>query len=187
MAIILGWDPGRGARLVPLFRDARAAIQTGGRGSTPWRVGSDSPLRPGTRVHLMLQGPVRGVVGYGRVVTAPFLSLADTRPGPLLPHVMVSWAALLPEESRITTTELEVRAPGPGWGRLDAPVTVVDDETAARLERVWLAPHPAMRPCHQRRAAADRLSRTGQTGRHDSPAPGAAAGQDRLSRSAAAL
>ena len=191
MAIILGWDPGRGARLVPLFRDARAAIQTEGRGSTPWPVGSessDSPLRPGARVHLMLQGPVRGVVGCGRVVAAPFLSLADTRPGPLVPHVMVSWTALLPEEARITTTELEVRAPGLDWDRLVAPVTVLDGATAARLERVWLAPHPAARPGHQRHAAADRLARTGRTSRHpDSGAPEPATGQARLSRSAAAL
>lgn len=176
MSIILGWDPARGANVLPQFRSAAAAIQTEGRGSMPWPVAQHSHLEYGMRVHLMLQGVERGIVGLGTVRSAPFLSLNGSQHGQMSQHVMISWRALLPEEDRIGTVELAARVPGTDWNRLYSPELVLSPEDSARLDRVWLAPHPSAGAGRARRAAARLI---------DEPVPSGA--QGRWMRSAAAL
>lgn len=179
MAVIIGWDPERAAHWLTLFRSAAAAIEAEGRGITPWPAPGDSNLTTGTRVHLMLQGAERGIVGYGTVRTAPFLSFTGPTQGPLSPHVMISWRALLPQDECIGAPELLARVPGIAWDRIYQSELVLPEEAASRLERVWLAPHPSARPGAARRAASHRIDdRIGSQYQLD---------QGRWSRSAAAL
>jgi hypothetical protein len=176
MSIILGWDPARGAHVLPQFRSAAAQIQAEGRGSMPWPVAPHSRLEYGTRVHLMLQGAQRGIVGLGTVRSAPFLSFTGTQNGPMSQYVMISWRALLPEEDRIGTLELAARVPDIDWDRLYAPELALSPEDSFRLDRVWLAPHPSAGAGAARRAASRLI---------DEPVP--SGDQGRWSRSAAAL
>lgn len=160
MSVILGWDPVRGAHALPLFRSAAAAIEAEGRGTMPWPIVPGSPLGYGHRVHLMLQGAERGIVGWGTVRSAPFLSFTGAQHGPLSEHVIVSWRALLPEDDRIGTAELAARVPEVDWERIYGPEIVLPLDAADRLERVWLAPHPALGAGQARRAAARRIDQS---------------------------
>ena len=179
MSVILGWDPVRGAHALPQFRAAAAAIEAEGRGTTPWAVSPGSPLEYGVRVHLMLQGAQRGIVGLGTVRSAPFLSFTGQHNGPLSQHVMISWRALLPEDERIGIAELNARVPEVDWERIYAPEVALSPDASARLDRVWLAPHPSAAAGPARRAASRRVD---EPIRVDSGVD-----QARWSRSAAAL
>ena len=51
--------------------------------TAPWHLGGGLVPAPGTRVHLMLQGHTRGLVGRGIVRSAPFRAGPADRPGTL--------------------------------------------------------------------------------------------------------
>ena len=158
MSIVIGWDPQREPRWLAPFRAAAAAIASGESGFTPWTTIDDSQLVTGTRVHLMLQGEDRGKVATGRVCTSPFYSLPGTHAvGALARHVMVEWQALLPAEERITVAELKIRVPSVDWDRTIAAELPLDESSTAKLDRVWVSPHPSAAPGPARYTAARRL------------------------------
>lgn len=167
MSVILGWDPARGAHALPLFRAAAAGIEAEGRGTTPWPVSARSPLAYSTRVHLMLQGEKRGIVGLGTVRSAPFLSFTDAQNGQMSQHVMISWRVLLPEDDLIGIAELTARVPEVDWDRLYTPELTLSEDASARLDRVWLAPHPSAGGGPARRAAVRRVDGAASVGGGD--------------------
>ena len=83
-------------RWIPPYEDTLARIERKGTATTPWQVGHGLAPSPGTRVHLMLQGRTRGLVGRGVVRSAPFQAADADRPGTLTTHVIVDWDRLLP-------------------------------------------------------------------------------------------
>jgi hypothetical protein len=141
--VLLGWDLERGTRWVPPYEHALAAIASNGTLTTPWGIGGDPAPRPGTRVHLMLQGSVRGLVGTGMVRSAPFPAADAARPGTLAQHILVEWDRLLPIHERVLVAELAARVPEVAWAELYAPVHALEPTDAARLDRVWASPHPS--------------------------------------------
>jgi hypothetical protein len=153
--VILGWDPNRGTRWAPPFAHALATFARAGSVTTPWAVGPchEPCAAPpaGTRVHLMLQGGTRGLVGRGTVRSAAFPAADPTRPGALGAHVLVEWDHLLPVADRIAPEELAARVPEIPWSSLYAPTHPLTDDEAARLDRVWAGPHPSARPGPTRR------------------------------------
>jgi len=159
MAVVLmGWDPERGTRWVPPYGTVVDQVAAGGRATVPWQLhGEHSPLT-GTRVHLLLQGHERGLVGLGTVASGPFLSAAHAMPGTLATHVLITWQALLPVAERITPDELAVRVPGIAWDDVYGEVHVISPNAQHALERLWLAPHPAAKAGPSRRATASRLA-----------------------------
>jgi hypothetical protein len=181
MSVVVGWDPQREPQWLPQFRAAAASIEAEGSGFTPWPTAPQTALTNGTLVHLLLQGEDRGIVATGLVCTAPFLSFTGVpEVGPLATHVMIAWLALLPTDERIAVPELQVRVPGVSWERTVVAELALDAESAQRLERVWLAPHPSAAPGPTRFTVARHLGA-------DRRFAVAAGPQARLSRSAAAL
>jgi hypothetical protein len=160
-AVVLGWDPDRGARWVPPYDRALAQFDAVGSAVLPWRIDGEPMPAPGTVVHLMLQGRRRGLVGRGVVRSAPYAAFHADRPGVLAPHVLVAWDHLLPLDEPISAEELAVRVPGVGWGELYAPAVLLPFRAAHELDRVWAAPHPSASPSSRRvalaRAALDRV------------------------------
>ena len=142
MAVVIGWDVERGARWIPPFDDALAQWADRGTATTRCQI-QDAAPGVGTTVHLMLQGGTRGLVGRGTVGSAPFASGAARQPGRLALHVLVEWDRLLPVEDRIRPEELAARVPGIDWAGLYRPVLHLTGEQSARLDRVWISPHPS--------------------------------------------
>lgn len=152
-AVVLGWDPDRGTRWVPPYAHALAQCAAQGTATSRFRV--DGPVPPvGTTVHLMLQGPVRGLVGRGTVRGAPFRSADPARPGAMATYVLVEWDHLLPVEERIRPEELAARVPEVPWSSLYGPGAPLDDDQSDRLDRVWRAPHPSASPGRSRLSRA---------------------------------
>ena len=99
-AVVLGWDPDQGNRWTTSYDDCVRRCRDDHGLLERWPVG-DWRLAPvGTRVHLMLQGRQRGLIGRGTVRSAPFLSADPTRPGQVIHHVLVEWDTLLPLDRR---------------------------------------------------------------------------------------
>ncbi|HEX6888770.1 MAG TPA: hypothetical protein VF143_11740 [Candidatus Nanopelagicales bacterium] len=153
-AMVLGWDPQRGPRWVPSFEHALAQFARTGGAQAPWLVCEEPVPAPGTVVHLMLQGPTRGLVGRGVVLSRPYLAGRADQPGAPAQHVLVDWDHLLPIDERIRPEELHTRVPGVAWGELYAPAVVLPFRAAHELERVWAAPHPSAGPSRRRLQAA---------------------------------
>jgi hypothetical protein len=141
--VVLGWDLERGTRWVPPYEHALAAMASSPTITVPWGIGSGPAPAPGTRVHLMLQGRLRGLVGRGLVRSAPFRAADSARPGTLAQHVLVEWDHLLPVEDRIAVAELAARVPDIAWAELYAPAHRLSATDAERLDRAWASPHPS--------------------------------------------
>jgi hypothetical protein len=149
-AFVLGWDLERGTRWVPPYEHVLAGVCANGTTTAPWSIGEGPTPAPGSRVHLMLQGRVRGLVGRGTVCSAPYAAGDPGHPGTLAQHVLVDWDHLLPIEERISVDELSTRVPALAWQELYAPVHALSSEDAARIERAWVSPHPSARPGRSR-------------------------------------
>ena len=99
-----------------------------------WRL---TPV--GTRVHLMLLGRQRGLIGRGTVRSAPFLSADPTRPGQVIHHVLVEWDTLLPLDRRIPVEALEAAVPELPWRSSYAPTHGLSPDGAQQLDLMWAA------------------------------------------------
>ena len=110
--VVLGWDLDRGTRWVPPYERAVTQVALTGPTTAPWHLGHTRVPAPGTRVHLMLQGHTRGLVGRGVVRSAPFRAGPADRPGTLGTHVLIEWDQLLPDPR--TDPLRTLGPPGPG-------------------------------------------------------------------------
>ena len=166
--VVLGWDLDRGTRWVPPYEHAVTQVALTGPVTTPWHLGHTRVPAPGTRVHLMLQGHTRGLVGRGIVRSASFRAGPADRPGTLGTHVLIEWDQLLPIAERIPCERLAHRVPAVNWAGTYSDVLEVPDEVGHELDRLWDTPHPGAlhlpgwlvtRPLDGARALADHLSR----------------------------
>ena len=113
--VVLGWDLDRGTRWVPRYEQAAARVALTGPITAPWHLGSGPVPAPGTRVHLMLQGRTRGLVGRGIVRSAPFRAGPTDHPGTLGTHVLMEWDRLRPITDPITCQWLAHQVPTITW------------------------------------------------------------------------
>jgi hypothetical protein len=156
--VVLGWDLERGTRWVPPYEHALAAMASSPTMTIPWGIAGGPVPGPGTQVHLMLQGSVRGLVGRGIVRSASFPAADAARPGTLAQHVLIAWDHLLPIDERIGVAELAARVPEIAWAELYSAVHPLSAIDAERLDRVWASPHPS---AGARRPRARRPAGTG--------------------------
>lgn len=165
--VVLGWDPGRGTRWVPPYDSALRTLAGAGSVTRPWPLrGTAGPKAhgcttatppPGTRVHLMLQGRTRGLVGRGVVRSTAFAAVDPAQPATLCPHVLIEWDRLRPIAERIGVEALVARVPEVPWASLYAPVHALTEDEAARLHSVWGGDRPAARPGPARTARPGEL------------------------------
>jgi hypothetical protein len=140
--VVLGWDLHRGARWVPPYEQAVSRVALTGPVIAPWHVGGGPVPPPGTRVHLMLQGHTRGLVGRGIVRSAPFRAGPADRPGTLGTHVLIEWDRLRPITDPITCPRLAQQIPNVTWAGVYSDVLEVPDQVGHDLDRLWDAPEP---------------------------------------------
>jgi hypothetical protein len=126
---------------VPPYEQAVTRVALTGRVTGPWHLGSGPVPAPGTRVHLMLQGHTRGLVGRGIVRSAPFRAGPADRPGTLGTHVLIEWDQLRPSTDPIPCQRLAHQIPGVTWAATYSDVLEVPDEVGAALDLLWDAPH----------------------------------------------
>ena len=139
--VVLGWDPDRGAHWVPPVGQVMAQLASTGSATCPWSLGPEAIApRPGSVVHLMLQGRVRGLVGRGVVRSSPYLAVDPLRPGTMSTYVLVEWDRLRPEDERIPLKVLEAKVPDLPWGGTYAPMTSVPESLAEDLDALWDRP-----------------------------------------------
>ena len=144
--VVLGWDLDRGTRWVPTYAQAVTRVAHTGPLTVPWHLGAGPVPAPGTRVHLMLQGRTRGLVGRGVVRSAPFRAGPSDCPGTLGTHVLVEWAQLLPITGRIPCERLAHQVPGVNWAGTYLDVLEVPDRVGDDLDRLW--DHPGSGVVH---------------------------------------
>lgn len=137
--VVLGWDPSRGSpwqgpyeQCVRRCHDDRGLLER-------WPVDAWQMVPAGTRVHLMLQGRHRGLVGRGTVRSAPFLSADPTRPGNVAHLVLVEWDVLLPLDRAIPVEALEAAVPHFPWRSSYASAQLLSPEGAGQLDLIWTA------------------------------------------------
>ena len=140
--IVLGWDLERGTRWVPPYAHAVTQVVRTGPVTAPWHLGSGPVPAPGTRVHLMLQGHTRGLVGRGIVRSAPFRAGPSDRPGTLGTHVLIEWDRLRPITGRIPCERRTHQVAAVNWAGTYSDVLEVPDEVGDELDQLWAAPHP---------------------------------------------
>ena len=166
--VVLGWDLHRGTRWVPPYEQAVTRVALTGAVTAPWHLGGGSVPAPGTRVHLMLQGHTRGLVGRGVVRSAPFRAGPADRPGTLGTHVLIEWDRLRPITDPIGCQRLAHQVPAVNWAGTYSDVLEVPDQVGDELDRLWDAPQPGAlhlpewvvgRPLDGARALAGHLSR----------------------------
>jgi hypothetical protein len=141
-AVVLGWDLDRGTRWVPPYESAVTRVAVTGPVTAPWHISAGRVPPVGTRVHLMLQGHTRGLVGRGIVRSAPFRAGPTDRPGTLGTHVLIEWDQLLPITDPIPCERLAHQVPGVNWAGTYSDVLEVTDEVGEELDRLWSAPQP---------------------------------------------
>lgn len=137
--MVLGWDPDQGKRWTASYeacvqrcRDEHGLLERG-----PVRDWHLVPV--GTRVHLMLLGSRRGLIGRGTVRSAPFLAADRTRPGQLIHHVLIEWETLLPLDRPIPVQALEAAVPELLWRSTYACALALSPEGAQQLDLIWSA------------------------------------------------
>jgi 5-methylcytosine-specific restriction enzyme A len=145
--VVLGWDPDRGNRWNPSHADCIRRCRDDHVVLERWPVRDWRLTPPGTRVHLMLLGRRRGLIGRGTVRSAPFLSADPTRPGQVIHHVLVEWSTLLPLDRCIPVEALEAAVPGLPWRGSYASAVAISPEAAQQLDLMWAtnAESPARR------------------------------------------
>ena len=126
--VVLGWDRDGGIRWVPPYESAVARVALTGPTTAPWHLGRGPVPAPDTRVHLMLQGHTRGLVGRGVVRSAPFRAGPTDRPGTVGTHVLIEWDRLLPIDERIPCDRLARQVPAMPWADTYRDVLEVPDE-----------------------------------------------------------
>lgn len=136
-AAVLGWDPDQGNRWTSSYAACaqRCADEHGLLERAPvadWRL-----VPVGTRVHLMLLGSQRGLIGRGTVRSAPFLSADPTRPGQVIHHALIQWDTLLPLDRRIPVQVLEAAVPELPWRSTYADALALTPEGAQQLDLIW--------------------------------------------------
>lgn len=141
-AVVLGWDPDQGNRWTTSYDQCVRRCRDGHRVLERSPVGSWHLVPVGTRVHLMVQGHQRGLVGRGIVRSAPFLAADPTRPGQVIHHVLVEWDTLLPLTGRIPVEALEAAVPTLAWRSTYATTLELPSQPAQQLDLIW-ATHPA--------------------------------------------
>jgi hypothetical protein len=109
--------------------------------TAPWHLGAGPVPAPGTRVHLMLEGHTRGLVGRGIVRSAPFRAGPADRPGTLGTHVLIEWDQLRPITSPIGCERLVHQVPAVPWAATYCDVLEVPDEVGDALDLLWDTPH----------------------------------------------
>jgi hypothetical protein len=155
--VVLGWDPDRGNRWSPSYADSLRRCREGHGLLERWPV-RDWHLAPaGTRVHLMLLGRQRGLIGRGTVRSAPFLAADPARPGQVIHHVLVEWETLVPLDRRIPVEALEAAVPELEWRGSYAPAVPLSPEGAQQLDLMWAA--SALSPARRLTRTALRLLR----------------------------
>jgi 5-methylcytosine-specific restriction enzyme A len=137
--VVLGWDPDQGNRWNPSYADCVCRCRDDHRLLERWPVGDWRLTPAGTRVHLMLQGRQRGLIGRGTVRSAPFLSADPTRPGQVVHHVLVEWDTLLPLDRRIPVEALEAAVPELPWRGSYASAHGLSPVGAQQLDLMWAA------------------------------------------------
>ena len=137
--VVLGWDPDRGNRWKPSYGDCVRRCREDHGLLERWPVREWQRVPVGTVVHLMLQGPQRGLIGRGTVRSAPFLSADPTRPGQMVHHVLVGWETLLPLDRRIPVAALEAAVSELPWSGSYASATRISPQAAQQLDLIWAA------------------------------------------------
>ncbi len=135
--VVLGWDPDQGNRWNPSYAECVRRSREDHGLLERWPVGDWRLAPAGTRVHLMLLGRQRGLIGRGTVRSAPFLSADPTRPGQVIHHVLVDWETLLPLDMRIPVEALEVAVPELAWRGSYASAVALSPEGAQQLDLMW--------------------------------------------------
>ena len=138
--VVLGWDLDRGTRWVPSYEQAVTRVVLTGPVTVPWHLGDGPVPPPGARVHLMLQGRTRGLVGRGVVRGAGFRAGTAQRPGTLGTHVLIEWDQLRLIGERIPCEDLARRVPGVDWSGTYRDVLQIPDEIGDDLDQLWAPP-----------------------------------------------
>jgi hypothetical protein len=136
-AVVLGWDPDQGSRWTSSYEQCVRRCRDEHRVLERSPVGTWQLVPVGTRVHLMVQGRQRGLVGRGTVRSAPFLAADPTRPGQVIHHVLVEWDTLLPLTRRIPVEALQAAVPTLPWGSSYATTLELPSEAAQQLDLIW--------------------------------------------------
>lgn len=137
--VVLGWDPDKGNRWNPSYDDCVRRCRDDQGLVERWPVGTWRLAPAGTRVHLMLTGRRRGLVGRGNVRSTPFLSADPTRPGQVVHHVMIQWTTLLPLERSIPVEALEAAVPEMAWRSSYVSTMALSARGAQQLDLMWAA------------------------------------------------
>ncbi len=139
VAVMLGWDPDRGSPWGAPYPDCVRRCQGSHHLLQHWPVGAWRLAPAGTRVHLMLLGAQRGLIGRGIVRTAPFLSADPARPGQVIHHVLIGWDTLLPLDRRIPVEALEAAVPELSWRSSYAGALTLTPDSGRQLDLIWAA------------------------------------------------
>ena len=111
--------------------------------TAPWHLGGGSVPAPGTRVHLMLQGHTRSLVGRGVVRSAPFRAGPADRPGTLGTHVLIEWDRLRPITDPIPCQRLAHQVLAVAWAGTYSDVLEVPDRSVTNSTGCGTPPSPA--------------------------------------------
>jgi hypothetical protein len=99
-----------------------------------WSTGNTKSICPGDRLYLFRQGRKRGIVGAGYATSEVF----SGRKGQRKLLVELRFDAVVPSDQMLPIKTLQAEQLGVNWGWLPASGIGVPDESAARLEQLWL-------------------------------------------------
>ncbi|GAA4036394.1 hypothetical protein GCM10023063_21530 [Arthrobacter methylotrophus] len=154
VAIILGWNPGRGNDW-----DYDAVIEQvteTGQFLDRWNVGVHRRIQPGNQAWLLLQGGGlhgHGLIGHGVVMSESYEAPRRPTPNSSVPngterYVSVAFDALLPLGGQIPSSVLSSEVPDVAWNTFRGSGRLIPLESEPLLQRVWREHGPAAsEPC----------------------------------------
>lgn len=136
-AVLLGWNPARWDDWQPSYPEAVLEVARTGVFRDRWSVGSSARVSIGADAWLLLQGSIRGLIGHGTVVSAPYEDAHYADAGQTSLYVNVDFDALLPVGDQIPVDVLMERAPNAGWKATFTSARKVPASDEPAIRALW--------------------------------------------------